>query len=201
MACADALKVLYGTHMLSEEAEYWWDNARQTFEANDYAAKFEKLSRLWPYYNVVEVEVSKCIKFENGLRLEIKHFIGYQEIRQFSMLVNKCCIYYEDRRARSDHYKSVSGKKNGDQSRGKLYATPVAKEDHKTHHNTASGKGTSEGGAHTPIKCFKCEELGHRALECTAMKYFKCEELGHRALECTAVKCFKCRKQGHHANE
>lgn len=180
MACANTQKVLYGTHMMSEEAEYWWDNARQRFEANgialtwaifrdaflekyfptdvrskkeieflefkqwnmtvaDYASKFEELSRFYTHYNGVEAEVSKCIKFENELRLEIKLFIGYQKIRQFSMLVNKCRIYDEDNRARSTHYKSVSEKKNGNQSRGKLYATPVAKKDHKTHQNTTSG--------------------------------------------------------------
>ncbi|XP_050919188.1 uncharacterized protein LOC127136699 [Lathyrus oleraceus] len=160
MACADAQKVLYDTHMLLEEAEYWLDNARQRFEANgialtwvifrdaflekyfsvdvsskkeiefvelkqgnmtlaDYASKFEELSRFFPHYNGVEAEMSKCIKFENGLHLEIKQFIGYQEIRQFSVLVNKCHIYDKDIRVRSAHYKSVSEKKNGNQSRGK----------------------------------------------------------------------------------
>ncbi|XP_050918381.1 uncharacterized protein LOC127135791 [Lathyrus oleraceus] len=109
----------------------------------DYAAKFEEFSRFYPHYNRVEAEVSKCIKFENGLRPEIKPFIGYQEIRQFSMLVNKCCIYDEDSRARYAHFKSVSEKKNENQIRGKPYAIPVAKEDHKTHQDTASGKGTS----------------------------------------------------------
>lgn len=34
MAYANAQKVAYGTHMLSEEVEYWWDNDRQTFETN-----------------------------------------------------------------------------------------------------------------------------------------------------------------------
>ena len=32
MACADAQKVQFGTHMLSEEAEDWWDNTRQRLE-------------------------------------------------------------------------------------------------------------------------------------------------------------------------
>ncbi|XP_050918382.1 uncharacterized protein LOC127135792 [Lathyrus oleraceus] len=170
--------------MLSEEVEYWWDNARQKFDANgialtwaifrdtflkkyfpanvrskkeieflelkqgnmtvaDYAAKFEELFRFSPHYNRVEAEVSKCIKFENGLLPEIKQFIGYQEIRQFSVFVNKCRIYDEDSRVGSAHYKSVSEKKNGNQSRGKPYSILVSKEDHKTHQNTASGKGTS----------------------------------------------------------
>lgn len=32
MACVDAQKVLYGTYMLSYEAEYWWDNTQQRKE-------------------------------------------------------------------------------------------------------------------------------------------------------------------------
>lgn len=43
----------------------------------DYAAKFKELSRFFPHYNGVEAEGSKCIKFESGLRPEIKQFIGY----------------------------------------------------------------------------------------------------------------------------
>lgn len=31
---ADTQKVQYGTHMLLEEAKYWWNNARHRFEAN-----------------------------------------------------------------------------------------------------------------------------------------------------------------------
>lgn len=39
---------------------------------------------------VQTVEGSKCIKFENRVRLEIKQGINYQEIRRFPTLVNKC---------------------------------------------------------------------------------------------------------------
>ena len=46
----------------------------------DNAAKFEELSRFCPHYNGVEAEGSKCVKLESGLHLEIKQFIGYQEI-------------------------------------------------------------------------------------------------------------------------
>jgi hypothetical protein len=95
----------------------------------DYPAKFKELLRLCPHYNVVGAEGSKCVKFESGLRPQIKQFIGYQEIRQFSVLVNKCSIYVEDNMARSTHYKSVNEKKNGGQNRGKPYANPVDGED------------------------------------------------------------------------
>jgi len=35
------------------------------------SAKFEELSRLCPYINAKDVMVSKCVKFENGLRPDI----------------------------------------------------------------------------------------------------------------------------------
>lgn len=93
----------------------------------DYAAKFEEFSRFFPHYNGVEAEISKCIKFYNGLCPEVKQFIGYQEIHQFSVLVNKCHIYDENNHARSSHYRSVSDKRNGNQNCGKPYVVPNGK--------------------------------------------------------------------------
>jgi len=43
----------------------------------EYAAKFVELAKFYPHYTVETVEFSKCIKFENGLRAEIKRPIGY----------------------------------------------------------------------------------------------------------------------------
>ena len=37
----------------------------------EYVAKFEELSRFYPYINAEDAMVSKCVKFESGLRLEI----------------------------------------------------------------------------------------------------------------------------------
>lgn len=99
----------------------------------DYAAKFEELSRFCPHYNGAEAEMSKCIKFENGLCREIKKLIGYQEIHQFSVLVNKCRIYDEDGRAISSHYKSVSDKRNSNQNRRKPYVVYDGKGKQKIH--------------------------------------------------------------------
>ena len=119
MACSDAQKVQFGTHMLTEEDEDWWDNTRQrladigteitwavfreeflkkyypedargkkeieflelkqgNMTVAEYSAKFEALVKFCPHYNRVDAELSKCLKFENGLRPEIKQGIGYQ---------------------------------------------------------------------------------------------------------------------------
>jgi len=43
----------------------------------EYAAKFVALAKFYPHYTAETAEFSKCIKFENGLRAEIKRAIGY----------------------------------------------------------------------------------------------------------------------------
>lgn len=82
----------------------------------EYVAKFEELDRYCPHYNGVEAEGSMCVKFENDLRSKIKQFIGYLEIRHFSMSVKKCRIYDEDNITKSSHYKSANEKKCNSES-------------------------------------------------------------------------------------
>ncbi|MCI58225.1 pol polyprotein, partial [Trifolium medium] len=43
---------------------------------SEYAAKFEELYHFAPHYNTVEAKEDKCVKFENGLRPDIKQLIG-----------------------------------------------------------------------------------------------------------------------------
>ena len=163
----------------------------------EYAAKFEELSRFCPYINAVDAKVSKCLKFENGLRPEIKQFIGYQHIHQFSSLVTACRIYEDDIKMRASHYKAVSEKKGRDQSRGKLYSLPI---DLGKPKNGNGVTGSSGGGVRPPLRCYNCGEVGHRANECQSieLKCFKCRGTSHRAIEFKKeVVCFKCGEAGH----
>lgn len=165
----------------------------------DYAAKFEELIRFFPHYNGADAEESKCIKFESGFRLKIKQFIGYQEIHQFPVLVNKCHIYDEDNNARSAYYKSVCDKKNGNQNCRNPYVVPDGKSKQKFQQKNNNGKSQSVGGAANSIKCFKCGVLGHRASECTAMTCYKCGKDGHRDNECNIIGlvCYNYGGYGH----
>ncbi|MCI44090.1 GRAS family transcription factor, partial [Trifolium medium] len=86
-----------------------------------YSDKFEASIRLCPHYNSTEAEVSKCMKFEDGLRPEIKQFIAYHQIREFPKLVDACRIYEESSQARSNHYKAIHEKKHSGSNRGKPY--------------------------------------------------------------------------------
>ena len=54
----------------------------------EYAAKFVELAKFYPHYTPETAEFSKCIKFENGLRADIKRAIGYQKIRNLMHLEN-----------------------------------------------------------------------------------------------------------------
>ncbi|MCI75552.1 GRAS family transcription factor, partial [Trifolium medium] len=46
--------------------------------------------------NTLEAEDDKCVKFESGLRPDIKHMIGFSQIRDFATLVNKSRICDDD---------------------------------------------------------------------------------------------------------
>lgn len=129
----------------------------------DYATKFEELSRFYPHYNGMETKGSKCVKFKSGVRPKIKQFISYQEIRHFSVLVKKCKIYDEDIRARSAHYKSASEKESGNQNYGKPYMDSVDKGKLKSQQKAVGGKETNGGEITSPLRCFRCGELCHRA--------------------------------------
>jgi len=53
-----------------KEAEFL--NLKQgNLSVAEYAAKYEELSRFSPYINAEDAMVSKCVKFENGLRPDI----------------------------------------------------------------------------------------------------------------------------------
>ncbi|MCI56216.1 cellular nucleic acid-binding protein, partial [Trifolium medium] len=72
-------------------------------------------------------------KFESGLRPDIKHMIGFSQIRDFTTLVNKSRIYDEDGRAKTNYYKVVNDRKGKNQDRGKPY-------DNRGRGNTSGGR-------------------------------------------------------------
>ncbi|XP_050897795.1 uncharacterized protein LOC127104662 [Lathyrus oleraceus] len=116
-----------------------------------------------------------------------------QKITRFSELVNKSEIYDKESRESDAHYKSLHDKKGKGKFRGKSY-------DGKK--KVGDGKKSSEGGSHTPVKCFRCGVEGHRAPECPKgdVTCFKCGKKGHKSFDCRVglnVTCYNCGEQGH----
>src|SRR3954471_10339098 len=151
----------------------------------EYAAKFGELAKFYQYYDGPNGEFSKCIKFENGLRPEIKKAISYQKIRIFADLVDCCRIYEEDNNA---HYRVINEKRGkGYQGRGKPYEASSGKGKQKA----VEGKRTSGGDAPAGIVCFKCGKVGHKSTSCG--------KFGHESSDCTHkdMVCFNCGEEGH----
>ena len=73
----------------------------------EYAAKFEELVRYFPHYQGKDGESSKCVKFLNGLRPEVKQAVNYHGVHQFPLLVNIFWIWDEDSRDRVTYYRSA----------------------------------------------------------------------------------------------
>ncbi|MCH90843.1 SDL-1 protein [Trifolium medium] len=90
-------------------------------------------------------------------------------------------IYEEDSKARSAHYKSMNERK------GK--------------YKMVDGRRPSGGGAPNPPRCFKCNCLGHLAINCRIdmKKCLKCGKMGHLTADCKnpVVTCYNCGEPGH----
>ncbi|RHN78855.1 putative nucleotidyltransferase, Ribonuclease H [Medicago truncatula] len=160
----------------------------------EYAAKFVELSKFYPHYTAENAEFSRCIKFENGLRPDIKRAIGYQQLRVFQDLVNSCRIYEEDTKA---HYKVVNERKGkGQQSRPKPYSAPADKGKQKMVDVRRPKKKDA-----TEIVCFNCGEKGHKSNVWPEeiKKCVRCGKKGHVVADCnrTDIVCFNCNGEGH----
>jgi len=94
----------------------------------------EKLSLLWLWFllsmrsfrgfvltSMQDAMVSKCVKFENGLKLEIYQYIRFHEIRDFDTLVHKCRMFDDAGKARMNYYKAVNDRKGKGHGFGKPY--------------------------------------------------------------------------------
>ncbi|XP_057443938.1 uncharacterized protein LOC130736109 [Lotus japonicus] len=69
---------------------------QEAMPVGEYAAKFEELGRFHSHYSTANDETSKCVKFEYGLRPDIRTVVGHDQIRNFSTLVEKCRIFEEN---------------------------------------------------------------------------------------------------------
>ncbi|MCI49208.1 cellular nucleic acid-binding protein, partial [Trifolium medium] len=93
------------------------------------------------------------VKFESGLRPDIKQLIGFSEITNFPTLMTKARICDEVGKAKTSYYKALNDRKGKSQDRSKPYDN--------------RGKGNSSGERKQGNGlCFKCGERGHMSYDC-----------------------------------
>jgi len=160
----------------------------------EYTSKFEELSCFHPHYHNATDDRSRCVKFINGLRPEIKEAIKMQEIRHFPTLVNRCRIFEEDHKdriAKARSYGPQRFQRKGFEKK-KPYQHPQR---HQSSSSGAAKKPQSAGNSYTPaaitLKCFECGEPHLKRDSPTTKKVitcFGCNQSGHILRDCPLVK-------------
>ncbi|XP_058765522.1 uncharacterized protein LOC131639016 [Vicia villosa] len=164
--CAEDLKVGYGTHVLSEEADDWWVTTRAKLDADGIAITWAIFKREF---------LRKYFPEDVRGRNEIE----FLELRQDNMTVPEYAAKFVELAKyytpyNNDEAVDKKGKKHVD--RCKPYDRGKA----------VDWKKPSGGDSSALVRCYNCGEVGHRKNECKLeqKKCFKCDRVGHIATDC-----------------
>jgi hypothetical protein len=129
----------------------------------EYAAKFQELYHFHPHYQLPTSEISRCIRFEQGLRPDIKSAIGHDQVRNYAVLVEKCRIYENNEKEMKEFLREASSSK----------AIKKREERNKPYQCSFGNRGRSggwRGNFNQPWNRTKfytrCNRAGHFSNEC-----------------------------------
>ncbi|XP_050897345.1 uncharacterized protein LOC127104187 [Lathyrus oleraceus] len=94
MACSDAYKVMFGTHMSAKEVEYWWNNTRQ---------RLKVASTEITWQNIKSVFLKKY--FPDDVRIKMEN--EFLELKQGNMIVVDYVVKFEELSRFFSHYNGV----------------------------------------------------------------------------------------------
>jgi len=150
----------------------------------EYASKFEELGKYSTFFYHPE-ERMKCIKIENGLRLELRKVVGILEIFYFPTLIHKCRFLedFENNQNNKPKYFGPQTNKNK-RKEEKPYNCPQWRSQ-----SSQSASGNCSGPIYNHIRCFKCRQ-GHHSKDCHLKGpiCFMCRKPDHLFSECGQQK-------------
>ena len=84
--CLEEQKVIFGTHSLVEEAEYWWENTRQCLEAEGQVVTWETFKRVFMEKYFPEDVRNKEMKFlelKQGNMTVVEYASKFEELVRY----------------------------------------------------------------------------------------------------------------------
>ncbi|XP_057444244.1 uncharacterized protein LOC130736425 [Lotus japonicus] len=193
LVCAEPRKVAFTSYLLSGKARTWWTSVRGriTSEEGELTWEIFKNSFLEKYFpadakgrkemEFLELkqeaitandEKSKCIKFEYGLRPDIRTAVGHDQIQNFATLVEKCRIFEENEKTQKEYLKGIgvnkAPKKKEEERKPYLRPQDQGRNQFRRTWNPTGGSGFQgrPGGFNNTPFCVRCRRNGHRAQEC-----------------------------------
>lgn len=213
----DNQKVRLATHMLEEEAKFWWMNSKGRMEAGVVVVSWEKFKEEFlKKYFPADIKSKKEVEFlhlKHGSMSVAKYAAKFEELSRFCPYINakdaeeskciKCerglCLkiyqyvgFHEIR----DFDTLVNNCRIFDEA-GKTKASFYKMV------NDRKGKGHDCGKPYCKDNGTKKDFSGGSKPSGGDLKYFRCGGSGHYANDCKnpTVNCYKCGKTGHHAYE
>ncbi|KAE8668859.1 hypothetical protein F3Y22_tig00112285pilonHSYRG00559 [Hibiscus syriacus] len=174
---AEFRKEYLGERFLEERTEFLYLE-QNDLTVREYEYHFVRLSR--HVKELVPTEVDMCIKFEHGLRFEIRRYLAAARIQEFSTLVDRAIavedVIIEEQRTRD--------------SQGPIYPTPTHTQRHEQRQNSGS---TSRFGRQSALVANARGSLRRPFLSV-------CEHRGKRHFgECWSLTgaCYRCGSNDH----